>query len=184
MFETYLKLGMQHILDWAALDHILFIVAMICVYRIRDWKKIVIIVSSFTIAHTLSLALSIFNIVSVKSSIVEFLIVVTILITSLENIFFKKWIKHRVYLSGFFGLIHGLGFSNYLKSLLGKTESILLPLFSFNLGVEIGQLILVIILLAILFIVDKISRLNRNMLIGILSALIATYSIYLIMMRL
>jgi hypothetical protein len=184
MFETYLNLGIRHILDWNAIDHILFIVVMICVYRLRDWKKIILIVSAFTIAHTISLALSVYKIVSINSSIVELLIAVTILITCLENIFFKKWIKHRIFLAGFFGIIHGLGFSNYLKSLLSKTDSVLVPLFSFNLGVEIGQLILVAVVLFVLFLLDRISRLNRNSLIVLLSAVSGAYSVYLILMRL
>lgn len=183
MFETYLNLGIDHILDWNGRDHILFIVVMICIYRARDWRQILYIVTSFTLAHTISLALSVFGIFSFKSALVELLIACTILFTAVENVFLHKLHKHRVFLSGFFGLIHGLGFSNYLKSLLSKNDSILLPLFSFNLGVEVGQLIIVLLLVFFLIVLDKLTGLNRKIMIQILSILIAIQAFFWILDR-
>ena len=147
-FELYFKLGLQHILDINGFDHILFILALCAVYVARDWKKILILVTAFTIGHSLTLALATFNVVNVRSDVIEFLIPVTIAITALVTLFKPKpstgkGISLNYLFAGFFGLIHGLGFSNYLKELLGKEASIWQPLLAFNIGLEVGQIVIV-----------------------------------------
>ncbi|MES2827364.1 MAG: HupE/UreJ family protein [Bacteroidota bacterium] len=147
-FSLYFSLGWQHILDWNGYDHILFVMALCGVYALKDWKKILILVTAFTIGHSITLALSIFNILHLNTSLIEFLIPLTILITASGNIIRKrgasKNIKPAYFLALSFGLIHGMGFSNYLKSLLGKSTNIAVELLAFNLGLEVGQVIIVL----------------------------------------
>ncbi len=157
-FPLYFRLGLEHILDLQGYDHILFVCALCGVYLIEHFKKILFLVTAFTIGHCLTLALSVFEIVKINTSIIEFLIPCTIAFTALSNILTKqnKPVKEKMmYLMAlFFGLIHGLGFSNYLKSLLGKNTSIVSELFAFNIGLEVGQLIIVtfILIIATIFI--------------------------------
>ncbi|MCB0278123.1 MAG: HupE/UreJ family protein [Calditrichaeota bacterium] len=183
-FQLYLQLGIEHIVDWAGRDHILFTLVMICIYSRTDWKQLLWIISSFTIAHTLTLALSVLQIISVSPSLIELLIAITIFLTALENLFFQQFWSKRVYLSGFFGLIHGMGFSNYLRSLLGRESDILLPLFSFNLGVEIGQLLIVIgILIIELLVFYLIKEKNKTIWIQLVSATVGIQSLLWIIER-
>ena len=151
----YLHIGFKHIMDWKAWDHILFVLVLTLRYQWIDWKKLVILVTSFTIGHSITLALSTFNWINVPSDLIEFLIPVTILSTAISNYWVKSFDFKSKYpliyfLALFFGLIHGLGFSSYLKSMLGKEESIFGPLLTFNLGLEIGQLLIVSIILIIM----------------------------------
>ncbi len=151
-FWLYFGLGKDHIADLNGYDHILFVAALCLGYLPRDWKKILILVTAFTIGHSITLALSALNLVTVSIEWVEFLIPVTIVLTALFNTRSLKGFEERnmsvVYgLTTFFGLIHGLGFSNYLKSLLGKDSSIISQLLAFNLGLEAGQIIIVAIIL-------------------------------------
>lgn len=145
-FELYFQLGINHILDLAGFDHILFVVVLCSLYPPGHFKKIVFLVTAFTIGHSVTLALATLNLIKVNASLVEFLIPLTIAITAISNIL-KPQIKNGIQLNYlfafFFGLIHGLGFSNYLKALLGNEVSILNPLFAFNIGLEAGQLIIV-----------------------------------------
>lgn len=147
-FQLYFKLGWQHILDIQGFDHILFVLALCALYVFRDWKKILILVTAFTIGHSLTLALATFNVIQIRSDIIEFLIPVTIALTALATLFKPKpntgkGIQLNYLFAVFFGLIHGLGFSNYLKELLGKETSIWQPLLAFNIGLEVGQIIIV-----------------------------------------
>jgi len=156
IFKIYLLLGFEHIIDVTAYDHILFIVTLCAVYQFKEWKQVLILVTAFTIGHSITLALASLNFIKVNASLIEFLIPLTIFITAIANISSKKTeyssgLHNFKYLTAlFFGLIHGLGFSNYLKSLLGSEQSIIKPLFAFNLGLEFGQIIIVtaILLLA------------------------------------
>ena len=154
IFGIYMQLGFDHIIDYQAFDHILFIVTLTAVYRFANWKKVLILVTAFTIGHTTTLALATLNIVNVDASLIEFLIPLTIFITAMGNIVtkqqdFSSRLHRFKYLTAmFFGLIHGLGFSNYLKSLLGMEQSIVKPLFAFNLGLELGQILIVLIILS------------------------------------
>lgn len=155
LFNIYLQLGFGHIIDYQAFDHILFVTTLTAVYLLSDWKKVLILVTAFTIGHTATLALSTLNILNIDSALVEFLIPLTIFITAIGNIVekqtnFSSGLHNFKYFTALiFGLIHGLGFSNYLKSLLGMEQSLVKPLFAFNLGLEIGQIIIVLIVLII-----------------------------------
>ena len=151
MFRLYLELGIEHIADMQGYDHILFVAMLCAVYTFKEWKKVLILVTAFTIGHSLTLALATLNIIRVSGAWVEFLIPVTIFITATGNIMNSKpgntSARVKYSLALFFGLIHGLGFSNYLRSLLGSHDSILLPLFAFNIGVELGQILIVLCIL-------------------------------------
>lgn len=161
-----LKLGWEHIISLDALDHQLFVLALIAVYSYNDFKKLLVLITAFTIGHSITLALSSFDIVRVPSKWVEFLIPITIVITSLDNILLKNHQKNLMklnyYLALFFGLIHGMGFANTARMMLAKEQSIFAPLLGFNIGLELGQIVVVAIILAILFILLKIFRINRK----------------------
>src|SRR4030095_5285467 len=153
-FWLYFQLGRDHIADWKGYDHILFVTALCLRYLLKDWKKVLILVTAFTIGHSITLALSVLNYVTLSVRWVEFLIPVTIVVTALSNIWqkdfqFKSRFPLIYFFALFFGLIHGLGFSNYLKSLLGKTTNIVSELLAFNLGLEFGQILIVLVVLLI-----------------------------------
>lgn len=166
-FELYFRLGLQHILDINGYDHILFVLALCAVYIPRDWRKIIILVTAFTIGHSLTLALATFKVVEVRSDIIEFLIPVTIAITAFVTILKPrpssgKNVQMNYLLALFFGLIHGLGFSNYLRELLGKEAIIWKPLLAFNLGLEAGQLVIVGVFLLMTSVLVGIAGVNRK----------------------
>lgn len=160
VFNLYLSLGLSHIADIQGYDHILFILTLCGIYVIKQWKHVLILVTAFTVGHSLTLVLATFDVISISSGLVEFLIPVTIFITAVGNITHKKVEFSRnlhlfkYFTALFFGLIHGLGFSNYLKSLLLGEDNLTLPLFAFNVGIELGQILIVlaILLLAELFV--------------------------------
>ncbi|MFP3593418.1 HupE/UreJ family protein [Chryseobacterium sp. SIMBA_038] len=165
-FIFYLKLGWEHIISLDALDHQLFVLALIAIYSYTDWKKILILVTAFTIGHSITLALSILDIVRVSSKWVEFLIPVTIVVTSLGNILMKNkkngLMKMNYYLALIFGLIHGMGFANTARVMIAKSQSIFFPLLGFNIGLELGQIVIVFAILIILFISLKIFKINKK----------------------
>jgi ABC-type antimicrobial peptide transport system permease subunit len=166
-FRLFFEMGYQHIADLKGIDHILFIVALCVRYQFADWKKLVWLVTAFTIGHSVTLALSVLNILNYSTNWIEFLIPVTILITAISNIFVKKFAfkaKFPIiyFFALFFGLIHGLGFSNYLKSLLSKGENIVPELLAFNLGLEAGQLLIVIAILFISLIFVNLFKASRR----------------------
>lgn len=166
-FGLYFRLGYEHIADLRGIDHILFITALCLRYQFVDWRKILILVTAFTIGHSITLALSVLNLVNYSVSWIEFLIPVTIVITAISNLFIKKFaFKSRFpaiyFFALFFGLVHGLGFSNYLKSLLGADTGIVGQLLAFNLGLEAGQLLIVAAVLLISFIFVSILKCNRR----------------------
>ncbi len=173
-FQAYLQLGFEHITDPNGYDHILFVVALCAIYAFHDWKKVLVLITAFTLGHSVTLALATLKLITYSSDVVELLIPITIFITAVSNFSEinhtnSKSPKLRYLLAASFGLIHGMGFSNYLRSLLGEQESILMPLFSFNLGLELGQLVIVAIALAIasLFVeIIKVKRLTWNHLIS------------------
>ena len=153
MFKLYLELGLEHIADFQGYDHILFVAMLCAVYVFKDWKQVLILVTAFTIGHSLTLALATLNIIRVSTDWVEFLIPVTIFITAVGNIITGRpdntSAKIKYASAMFFGLIHGLGFSTYLRSLLGAQKSVVAPLLAFNIGVELGQLFIVLCLLVL-----------------------------------
>lgn len=167
-FLTYFEVGFGHIVSRElGVDHILFIVALAVRYQFADWKKLLILVTAFTIGHSITLALSVFNMVNYSIAWIEFLIPVTIVITAVSNFFVKKFSFNTrfpliYFFALFFGLIHGLGFSNYLKSMLGKNSSVIWELFAFNVGLEVGQLVIVFAILIISFIFVNLFKCNRR----------------------
>jgi hypothetical protein len=153
LFELYFKLGLDHIADLKGYDHILFILTLCAVYSLKEWKRVLVLVTAFTLGHSLTLALATLDLLRVDGDVIEFLIPLTIFVTALVNLFAGKQrvtsLQHYLKYSAalFFGLIHGLGFSNYLRSLLGAERGLVLPLFSFNVGIEVGQIFIVSIIM-------------------------------------
>ncbi len=185
----YLYLGYHHIVEFAAYDHILFLVALSAVYTLRDWKHALILITAFTIGHSLTLALATMRIILIDAKLVEFLIALTILLSALANIFYKgKEISKRLHIykylmALFFGLIHGLGFSDYLLSLLGKEQSIVEPLFAFNLGVEGGQFVIDIIILSLTTLLVRYLKSPKREVNLVLSGMAIGVSLILIVER-
>ncbi len=175
IFTTFLTLGFEHISDIKAYDHILFLVALCAIYRLTEWKKVLFLVTAFTIGHSITLALAALDVISFSTKIVEFLIPVTILITSLFNVikqdkgqeeatFFNKKINLNYLFALFFGTIHGMGFSNFLRSTImpGEEDTLISQLLAFNIGVELGQLMIVAIILALAFLALNIFKVKQR----------------------
>lgn len=177
-FWLYFRLGLEHVLDWNAYDHILFLIVLVVAYSFHSWKRVLWLVSIFTLGHTLSLFLSVYEIVLVDSSWIEFLIPVTILITAIFNMINakKKESKNNIsvlYLTtAFFGIIHGLGFSTYFKMIASGTESVFLPLLEFALGIETAQVIVVLCVMILGFILQNMLRIKRRDWILVVSAIV------------
>ena len=171
-------MGKDHILDYSmGLDHILFVFALAAGYLLNDWKKILILVTSFTIGHSLTLALATLKIIEVRTDVVEFFIIVTIIITAVSNLFQKQNLQSKISINYayalFFGLIHGLGFSNTLRALLSSSQEIVTPLFAFNLGLELGQIIIVVLFQTVGFISVYLLGTDRNIWKTVISSAIA-----------
>jgi hypothetical protein len=145
---TYIQLGFGHIVDVEAMDHILFLVALAAIYRPRDVRQALWVVTAFTIGHSVTLALAVTGIVRFPSALIEFLIPVTIVATGVENLIVSArrragggmQSRYRPVFAGVFGLVHGAGFANYLSAMF--VTHIALPLFGFNVGIEIGQIVI------------------------------------------
>lgn len=165
-FGFYFGLGWEHIISADALDHQLFIAAIAAIYLLSDWKQVLILVTAFTIGHSLTLALSVMDIVRFPTNWVEFLIPVTIVITAFANLFQKKFtprsIRINYFLALFFGLIHGMGFANTLRVMLARDQNLGWSLFGFNVGLEVGQIVVVFILLLIAQVVVNLFRVQRR----------------------
>jgi hypothetical protein len=186
-FKVYFQEGREHILDYQfGYDHILFVVALCALYLMRDWKRILILVTAFTIGHSITLAMAALGIIPVNEKLVEFLIPVTIFITAVSNMFKNEEgldgskIHFNYAFALLFGLVHGLGFSNYFRALLGKEKSIVSPLFAFNVGLEVGQIIIVVIFLTLSFIVVDLFGVSRRDWKLIISSAIAGIALMLI----
>jgi len=168
-FWLYFKLGLDHVLDIHAYDHVMFLIALMVPYAFKDWKRVFLLVSLFTIGHSLSLILSVFGVVSISSSYVEFLIPVTILVTAVFHLFTagksskKESISFIAIVTLFFGIVHGLGFSSYFNSILsGSAADKMLPLLEFALGIEASQIIVVFIVLILAYIVQTFFRFSKR----------------------
>jgi len=215
-FKLYLQLGFEHILDLNAYDHILFLVALCAIYRMSQWRVVLILVTAFTIGHSISLLVSALEIVSIRTDIIEFLIPVTILLTCIYNMLNirnisekstvsdstildnpeekniadpiieskrKRHLKVKYGIALLFGLIHGLGFSNYLKESIGALMkgnfSITKPLFGFNVGIELGQIVIVFVILVVSYVMLNIVSLKEKHWNYAVSSLAGIVSIYL-----
>lgn len=167
-FLFYLEQGVNHITDLNGLDHMVFIITLCAVYRLDQWKRILILVTAFTVGHTLTLALSGLNIISVNQQLVETLIPVTILLTAIYNIIKKETEGKRFQVNYFlalsFGLIHGMGFSNFFRAMMMgiSNDSIVFSLFSFNVGIEVGQLMIVSAFLVINLILSSLFSIKHR----------------------
>ena len=165
-FGFYFKLGWEHIISADALDHQLFIAALAAIYLLKDWKQVLILVTAFTIGHSLTLALSVMEVISVPSAWVEFLIPLTIVITAISNLFQKnftpKSVRINYFLALFFGLIHGLGFANTIRFILAGDQSLGWSLFGFNVGLEVGQIVVVLFILLLAYIVVSVFKASRR----------------------
>lgn len=165
-FSFYFKFGWKHIISAGALDHQLFILALAAIYVIRDWRQVLILVTAFTIGHSITLFLSVKELIVISSRWVEFLIPCTIIVTALSNLFLKKFtpktIRINYFLALFFGLIHGLGFANSIRVALASDQSLGWGLFGFNVGLEAGQIVVVLVILIISFLILNILKTNRR----------------------
>ncbi|MEL7117953.1 MAG: HupE/UreJ family protein [Bacteroidota bacterium] len=167
-FNFYLKLGFEHISNLAGFDHILFLIVLCAVYRIEQWRKILVLVTAFTIGHSVTLALASLDAVTIPSSIIKFLIPATIFVTALHNVIGHRADQNtakmgRNYIMAlFFGFIHGMDFSNYFKALLFDNDSIFIPLLGFNLGIELGQLLVVFFIVGIAFLFLNVIKIKHR----------------------
>lgn len=181
MFDNFLfnvKYGINHVLDINAYDHVLFLIVLTIPYVFKNWKRVLLLVSIFTLGHTLSLVLAAYNVVSVNAQVVEFLIPITILIVALYNVFTagkgaqNEKIGILFLTTLFFGLVHGLGFAREFKILLSDTDNKLVLLLEFALGIEIAQVIIVFIVLFLSYVVQTIFRFTKRDWIMIISAIV------------
>lgn len=173
-FSFYFKFGWEHIISLDALDHQLFIGALAAIYLLKDWRQVLVLVTAFTIGHSITLALSVYKIISVDPTWTEFLIPCTIVITALINFFQKdfspKSVRINYFLALFFGLIHGLGFANTINMIKSNDQSFGWSLFAFNVGLEVGQIVVVSLLLLLAELVVNKLKLNRRFWVIFLSA--------------
>ena len=192
-FWIWFSTGFQHILDWNGYDHILYIMALCVLFSLKDWKKLLVLVTAFTVGHSLTLVLSTWEIISIRQSFIEVLIPLTIIITCLVNIVYHKKLQTpqtkinynlNYSLALIFGFIHGMGFSYLLKSLLGKEEKILFPLLSFNLGLETGQIIIVGTMLLFSVFLARFTRIKKADGILIISSAVLLVSTLLFIQQL
>jgi hypothetical protein len=168
-FWLYFNIGLKHVLNINAYDHVLFLIALTVPYTFKDWRRLLLLVSLFTLGHTLALFLSVFGIVYIKINLIEFIIPITILVVAIFNLFTagknnkNESISLIVFVTLFFGIIHGLGFSNYFKTILpGNATDKLLPLSEFALGIETAQIIVVFFILILSYIVQTFFRFSKR----------------------
>lgn len=190
-FLIYLRLGFEHITDPSGYDHILFVIALCAVYTIRQWRQVLILVTAFTIGHSVTLALATLQLIHYKTAFIELLIPITILITAVVNFSFREpasrtfsassaYRSGRYVLALLFGLIHGMGFSNYLRSLLGREADIVKPLLAFNIGLELGQLVIVSLVLGLAFVMIDLLQRSRLRWTLVVSGIVAGMALSLI----
>ncbi len=187
-FGFYFALGWEHIMSWDALDHLLFIAALAAIYLLKDWKQVLILVTAFTIGHSLTLALSVMDVFRFPANWVEFLIPCTIVITAVSNLFQKKFtpksIRINYFLALFFGLIHGMGFANTIRFMLANDQSFGWGLFGFNVGLEVGQIVVVATLLLLTQVIVTLFKINRREWVIFLSAAVFSLSLKIALERL
>ena len=168
-FWIYFNIGLKHVLNINAYDHVLFLIALTIPYAFKDWRRLLLLITLFTVGHTLALVLSVYEIVYIKSNLIEFIIPITILVVAIFNLFTagknnkNESVSLIAFVTLFFGIIHGLGFSNYFKTILpGKSSAKLLPLTEFALGIETAQIIVVFVVLIISYIIQTFFRFSKR----------------------
>ena len=187
-FIFYFKIGLSHVLDFSAYDHILFLIVLAVVYNIKQWKKILWLITLFTIGHSITLALSAYNILHINPNLVEFLIPFTIFVTGVINVFTAKKASNgkedqNLFFALVFGLVHGLGFSNYFKTIMEGTNEKLIPLLEFALGVEAAQAIIVLGILITGTILQGLFGVNRRDWILVTSSIVVGFVIPMMLNR-
>ena len=186
-FIFYFRLGWEHIISLDALDHQLFILVLVAVYNYRNVKQVLILVTAFTIGHSLTLLLSVLDVIRFNSKYVEFLIPITIVITALSNLFKKNYSRKAININYFlalgFGLIHGMGFANSIRMMLSKDENLGWGLFGFNIGLEAGQIIIVAIILFITFIIFNFTKIRRSSWVLFISAAVFSLALKMALER-
>ena len=178
-FWIYVEIGLKHVLDIKAYDHVLFLIALTAAHSMKEWKRLLLLISVFTVGHTLALLLSVFNLLVINENLIELLIPVTILITAVLNFIalkkslITKSINSAAVITLFFGMIHGLGFSNYFKTILpGNSSDKILPLFEFSIGIEAAQMTVVLTILLFSYIAQTIFKLSKRDFTLVVSAFI------------
>jgi len=187
-FILYFKMGLNHVLDLSAYDHILFLIVLAVVFSFNQFKKVLWLVTLFTIGHSITLALATYGILNVSMNLIEFLIPVTIFITGVINVFTAKKSSTgkentNLVFALFFGLIHGLGFSNYFKMMIGKEEDKLIPLLEFALGIEAAQIIIVLGILIVGTLLQNFFRVTRRDWILVCSSIVIGFAIQMMLER-
>ncbi|WP_316832354.1 HupE/UreJ family protein [Pedobacter aquatilis] len=186
-FIFYFKLGWEHIISADALDHQLFILALVAIYSYRNLKQVLILVTAFTIGHSLTLFLSVTDVIRFESKWVEFLIPCTIVFTAISNLFRKdfslKSVRINYYLALVFGLVHGMGFANSIRIMLAKDQNIGWGLFGFNVGLEAGQIFVVMIILAITLFIFNYTKIKRRDWVLFLSAAVFSLALQMALER-
>lgn len=194
-FWIWFSTGFDHILDWNGYDHILYVMALCVLFSVNEWKKLLVLVTAFTIGHSLTLAISVLNIFTIKQGIIEALIPITILFTCIVNLFYKNRLNNssrnqsknysfNYVLALLFGFIHGMGFSYLLRSMLGKEASVVFPLLSFNLGLELGQLIIVAVMLLFSVFLTRFTRIKKSDYVFFISSAVFGIAFLLFVQRL
>ena len=176
-FITHVELGFKHVLDFNGYDHILFLIVLAVIFSFSQWKKVLLMITFFTVGHTFTLGLATYQIVTIKETVIEFLIPITILITAVVNILkfsinSPKREKTNLFFALFFGLIHGLGFSNFLRVTLGRSEDKLIPMLEFALGIELAQIVIVLSVLILGTVLIHFFRVSKRDWVVITSAIV------------
>lgn len=184
----YIKMGLYHVLDFQAYDHILFLIALAVIFSFHQLKKVLWLITFFTIGHTLTLALSAYGILKIDVKIVEFLIPVTIFITGAVNVYNSAKLNEKkeninLAFALIFGLIHGLGFSNYFRMMIGKEEDKLLPLIEFAVGIELSQIIIVLGILIVGSLVQSIGKVSKRDWVLVCSSIVIGFVIPMMIER-
>lgn len=193
-FMFWAETGFFHILDWAGYDHMLFLLSLCCVFTFKDWKWLWL-VSAFTIGHAISLSLSVLDVVRLPSAWVEAMIPATIALSCLNHLFpivFSKRFdvspksnsQTHLTVAMVFGLIHGLGFSNFLRSMLGRELSILKPLLYFHVGLEVGQILIIFVVLLLTTALSRLPEYNKSMVVAAISVPVLLISLWMLLQRL
>ena len=184
-FITHVELGFKHVLDFNGYDHILFLIVLAVIFSFSQWKKVLLMITFFTVGHTFTLGLATYQIVTIKETVIEFLIPITILITAVVNILkfsinSSKREKTNLFFALFFGLIHGLGFSNFLRVTLGRSEDKLIPMLEFALGIELAQIVIVLSVLILGTVLIHFFRVSKRDWVVITSAIVIGITIPII----
>lgn len=186
-FSLYYQIGWDHIISDFALDHLLFILVLGVIFSLKDYKKLLILITAFTIGHSVTLVLSSLEVLKINVNLIEFLIPCTIAITAISNFIFinqpKKEIVSHYLFALFFGLVHGLGFANTIKVMLSSEQDLLLPLFGFNIGIEFAQIFTIFIALLVLEFIIKFTKITKKMVILFVSAIVLAFALFMMWER-